>query len=371
VVPPAPAVAYTPPLGRPTRRPPQFERFLVPHPHLHTRRSGFTLIELLVVIAIIAVLIGLLLPAVQKVREAAARSTCQNNLKQLGLAYHSYDSANGGFAPYAIQPDPANFAGTISLAFTTRGWGIPLLSYLEQGPLAAQYSLQTYFYSTASGSLNQQVTNTHLKVMQCPSNPSQNRLYTARSSSAPLVGLPSTWTASAADYTPVLNVGTAFQTTAGIAATSTTQYRGILQINVNTPVLTLTDGTSNTILLAEVAGRTQVWRAGQLATTSLGGLKTTNDLGTAAEPWTDVTGGGWADAATGQFTLAGSAGTGTVSGGSCAVNCSNALGFYSFHSGGANSVFADGSVRFIRAGATPLALVAAVSRAGGETATLD
>ena len=95
---------------------------------------GFTLIELLVVIAIIAILIGLLLPAVQKVREAAARTQCANNLKQLGLAIHNYESTHAKIVPGGGAP-PVNNPGANIWGPDKGSWYVHALPYMEQGPL--------------------------------------------------------------------------------------------------------------------------------------------------------------------------------------------------------------------------------------------
>jgi len=138
-------------------------------------QRGFTLIELLVVIAIIAILIGLLLPAVQKVRDAANRMTCQNNLKQIGLGLHAYDESHGrlpagnqGWAPYAAITDTA---GTC--------WAIEILPYIERGDLYQKYDhnqpIQAVGLVPVPGG-NQMVREAYVKTYSCPLDPNENLL---------------------------------------------------------------------------------------------------------------------------------------------------------------------------------------------------
>jgi len=129
---------------------------------------GFTLIELLVVIAIIAILIGLLLPAVQKVREAAARMQCGNNLKQIGVAIHNYASANND----KLVPGMAGWTSVNNNQYPGGGFHWQLLPYIEQGNMWTVLSQGGIYYSWgASGTVNGQTTSTAVKTYRCPSDP--------------------------------------------------------------------------------------------------------------------------------------------------------------------------------------------------------
>jgi prepilin-type N-terminal cleavage/methylation domain-containing protein/prepilin-type processing-associated H-X9-DG protein len=305
-------------------------------------RFGFTLIELLVVIAIIGVLIALLLPAVQKVREAASRIKCANNLKQLGLAMHNYHDANGTLPPAFVNKGPYLNSG---FNFT-HGWAPFLLPYIEQQPLGNLYRWDVPVYDPA----NKPVVSNHLQVFQCPSAPEPDRFMTF----GPFAYFGTM--GACGDYTITLGVDPALAHSGAVSPAA--DYRGAL---TNTPmpalalsptptgtrVTDITDGTSNTILVTEDAGRPRVWLAGK--------------------PGPDQTleGGPW-DHYKGPIILEGSTPDGTTTPGPCAVNCTNDREVYAFHSGGANAVYADGSEHFLPASTDVRVLAALITRAGGE-----
>src|SRR5438045_2614972 len=131
--------------------------------------AGFTLIELLVVIAIIAILIGLLVPAVQKVREAAARMKCTNNLKQIGLALHNYHGSNNCFPPGYVDGNMNRASTPDNDVGPGWGWASLLLPYLEQDNIYKQIN----FNQPVGMGVNAQVSRRSLTIHQCPSDPYQ------------------------------------------------------------------------------------------------------------------------------------------------------------------------------------------------------
>lgn len=302
------------------------------------RRSAFTLIELLVTITIIGVLVALLLPAVQMAREAARRMACSNKLKQIGLACHQHHDTYGKFPPgWAQSPFTVPQGEIIQGA---HGYLAFLLPYLEQEALANIYRWDR----RAQGPENQPVATTQLKIMQCPSA-EPNRWVTALED-------PGNYSyggkGACGDYAGVLeiNIGLVELGLVDRAA----NCDGILTQNHLTRLAEITDGASQTILVTECAGRPKLWRAGRLG------------------PGINVSGGVWVS---GNLIFGqGVTPDGATQPGPCAINCTNEREVYSFHPGGANAVFADGSVHFLKAGIDIRSFARLVTYAGGEVATI-
>lgn len=307
------------------------------------RRSAFTLIELLVVIAIIAILIGLLLPAVQKVREAAARAKCQNNLKQFGLAFHNYAGTNNERLPSTRVNTPSNkFAS----------WTILALDYVEQGNLARIYD-RNQRWDTPTNLANGQVA---MNLFLCPSAPSSRRASTA----GPSTGM----TLGGMDYIVFHQVRNRFYVGTGITnPRGTSDNPGALENGKDTPLLAIQDGTSNTIMITEAGARPNHYMLGK----DTGNGPPSNE------------GFGWSDPDTGSGSLdgcnptTGVVNTNSVSAGAgnCIMNCNNDSEPYSFHTGGINVCMADGSVRFIRSSVPAATFAALFTARGGETVNLD
>ncbi|MCE9568243.1 MAG: DUF1559 domain-containing protein [Planctomycetes bacterium] len=305
-------------------------------------RAGFTLIELLVVIAIIAILIGLLLPAVQKVREAAARTQCSNNLKQLGIACHAYHDVAGALPPSRVADHWAT-------------WAVVILPYMEQGALFNQWNIaQPYYLQTTS------VQQAPVKAFICPSrgrpagalstsgdkpdnsNPSANHYagsladYAGSTGSMGVYsGVSPTW------YDGPWGNGAIIGSSACLPGGNVATFKGLVSFQA------ITDGTSNTAMLGEK----------HLIKASIG------------------IGGGAGDGAIfngdHEWNYARVAGPGYALGnGPTDTTGSPGVRFGSWHTGVCMFVFCDGSVRALQNGTDTTVLGNMSQRNDGNTFTL-
>jgi prepilin-type N-terminal cleavage/methylation domain-containing protein/prepilin-type processing-associated H-X9-DG protein len=310
------------------------------------RAKGFTLIELLVVVAIIAILIGLLLPAVQKVREAANRMQCSNNLKQMGIALHNYEGTNGKF-PEASTAPPGT---TVPPPPFRHGFVAYTLPWVEQDNVYKSYTLSVNWFDSE----NAAPIAIPLKIYLCPSaNPARNA-----SSKARVYG---SRTGAPIDYGST-NVSSYAPGYAG--TTNADRRKGVMNDREGSKAADILDGLSNTLMVSECANRPQLWIKGFLRTDI---IAQTSNVPSGLVANGETTGGLWAEHQK-ALSVGGASndGTTTIGGGPCAINCTNDWEIYSMHSGGANTLIADGSVRFISESISITNLAALCSRAGGE-----
>ncbi|VTR99596.1 DUF1559 domain-containing protein [Tuwongella immobilis] len=319
-------------------------------------RRAFTLIELLVVIAIIAILIGLLLPAVQKVREAAARMRCQNNLKQMGLAIHNYESANNLFPPALVNSGRAP-AGATSAFYPGQPWAtynhtgfVFLLPYIEQENLFRLYVMTVPGSNSnvsgnalapglASGHPNVTVASTKVPIYTCPSDKDPELVNR---------GLGADFY-SGIGYRSNYLFGTGAFTDYDAESANSSAAAGAFGNNSKTKMADIIDGTSSTIAVGESV---------QVKT----GTGTSNVFGPYWGYGTHTSVHGRTPAGDARFHINARFDSTCTNGPACVY----AWVFSSYHTGGANFVMCDGSVRFLTSSMNYATLVAMNTKAGGE-----
>jgi prepilin-type N-terminal cleavage/methylation domain-containing protein len=318
------------------------------------RNRGFTLIELLVVIAIIAILIGLLLPAVQKVREAAARIKCANNLKQLGIACHSYHDRVGSLPP-SIQLRPGVSRTTASGQGFGPNWVVLILPDIEQGNLYQTQATSIGNYMTTGSNAWMAVRTARIPTMLCPSEPAPDLPWSgtggsdwARGNYACNAGgihqSDSTGATSGVGYVSSENGASPPNNNApvNLGVPNGTKAGGLMCINWGAKLAAISDGSSNTVMLAEVrsgailsaADSRGVWALGFPGASVIAGNGWDCAQPNTTENQADDCDGCVNDPANGMGACVG-----------CSFQQATSRGK---HTGGVQVALGDGSVRFVR-----------------------
>lgn len=319
------------------------------------RCRAFTLVELLVVVGISGGLLGLLLPAVQNSREAARRSSCLNNMRQLGLGFQQFVQQHHRF------PGGMNYF-EVRTGNTTRktehGWAVYLLPYLDETPLARQYDFRSNWKDTP----NQAAIQTEVAVFLCPAVPdSDTRVHRNEREQVVQGRIDYSTFAFVEDHFYANNpsLPSAALPQAGFA-------EGILVDWYQLPACKVYDGLSKTLLLTEDAGRpTHYVRGGTLANSA----PNHSDGCNSALVNGHILGSGWAEPWN-RNSMASMQHDGTTCFGPCVMNCTNNNEAFGFHPNGITSIMADSTAKFLSNDVENFVFAALVTRAGGETVVM-